>query len=58
VQWQPAIDINRVILGGQIVAIFALLTVRAIAQVRAETRGSTRPPAALRRMVRMRQGRT
>lgn len=30
VTWQPAIDVNRVILGGQIVAIVLLLTIRAI----------------------------
>jgi uncharacterized spore protein YtfJ len=30
VTWQPALDLNRVILGGQIVAIFALLALRAI----------------------------
>jgi uncharacterized spore protein YtfJ len=28
--WQPALDLNRVILGGQIVAIVALLVLRAI----------------------------
>ncbi len=28
--WQPAIDVNRVVLGGQIVAIVALLVLRAI----------------------------
>jgi len=28
--WQPALDLNRVILGGQIVAIVALLLVRSI----------------------------
>ncbi len=28
--WQPALDLNRVILGGQIVAIVALLVVRSI----------------------------
>jgi uncharacterized spore protein YtfJ len=28
VTWQPAIDINRVILGGQLVAIAGLLTLR------------------------------
>jgi uncharacterized spore protein YtfJ len=28
--WQPAIDVNRVILGGQIVAIVALLVLRSI----------------------------
>jgi uncharacterized spore protein YtfJ len=28
--WQPALDVNRAILGGQIVAIVALLVVRSI----------------------------
>jgi hypothetical protein len=28
--WQPAIDLNRVILGGQIVGIVALLVLRSI----------------------------
>jgi hypothetical protein len=28
--WRPALDLNRVILGGQIVAIVALLVVRSI----------------------------
>jgi hypothetical protein len=28
--WQPALDLNRVILGGQIVGIVALLVLRAI----------------------------
>ena len=35
VTWQPALDLNRVILGGQIVAIVLLLTIRAIARARA-----------------------
>jgi uncharacterized spore protein YtfJ len=35
VEWQPALDVNRVILGGQIVAIVLLLTIRAIARARA-----------------------
>ncbi|WP_460849531.1 spore germination protein GerW family protein [Phytohabitans suffuscus] len=30
VRWRPAIDVNRVILGGQLVAIVALLTLRAV----------------------------
>jgi uncharacterized spore protein YtfJ len=29
-RWQPAIDVNRVILGGQIVAIVALLVLRSV----------------------------
>ncbi len=32
VRWRPAVDVNRVILGSQLVAIAALLTVRALAK--------------------------
>jgi len=38
VRWQPAVDVNRVILGGQVVAIVALLTIRTIARLRAHRR--------------------
>jgi uncharacterized spore protein YtfJ len=38
VRWQPAIDINRVILGGQVVAVVALLTIRTMVKARAKTR--------------------
>ena len=38
VKWQPAVDVNRVILGGQIVAIVLLLTIRALARMRARKR--------------------
>jgi uncharacterized spore protein YtfJ len=34
VAWRPAVDINRVVLGGQLVAIAALLTVRALVKAR------------------------
>jgi uncharacterized spore protein YtfJ len=34
VRWRPAIDINKVIVGGQIVAVIALLTVRALIKAR------------------------
>jgi uncharacterized spore protein YtfJ len=34
--WRPAVDVNRIILGGQIVAVVALLTVRAIVKARAK----------------------
>jgi uncharacterized spore protein YtfJ len=37
VRWQPAVDVNRVILGAQIVAILALLTARTA--IRARHRG-------------------
>jgi uncharacterized spore protein YtfJ len=29
-RWQPAIDVNRIILGGQIIAIVALLVLRSV----------------------------
>jgi uncharacterized spore protein YtfJ len=38
VAWQPALNLNRVILGGQLVAIVLLLTIRAIVQARAARR--------------------
>jgi uncharacterized spore protein YtfJ len=34
VRWQPAVDVNRVILGAQVVAVVALLTVRSIIRSR------------------------
>jgi uncharacterized spore protein YtfJ len=40
VKWQPAVDVNRVILGGQIVAIVLLLTIRAVARLRARIRAT------------------
>jgi len=35
--WRPAVDVNRIAMGGQIVAIVALLTIRAIAKARAKS---------------------
>ncbi|WP_203907646.1 spore germination protein GerW family protein [Rhizocola hellebori] len=35
VGWRPAIDINKVIIGGQIVAVVALLVIRAVLKARA-----------------------
>jgi len=37
--WRPAVDLNRIVLGGQIVAVFALLTIRAIVKARATGKG-------------------
>ncbi len=37
VRWRPAVDVNKVIIGGQIVVVAALLTVRAI--IKARSRG-------------------
>jgi uncharacterized spore protein YtfJ len=34
--WRPAVDVNRIVLGGQVVAIVALLTVRAFIRARAK----------------------
>jgi uncharacterized spore protein YtfJ len=36
VVWRPAVDVNRMILGGQIVAIVALLLFRAVVKARAK----------------------
>jgi uncharacterized spore protein YtfJ len=38
VSWRPAIDVGRVILGGQIVAITALLVIRALIRWRGKVR--------------------
>jgi uncharacterized spore protein YtfJ len=34
VRWEPALDINRIILGGQVVAVVALLAARGIVKAR------------------------
>lgn len=36
--WRPAVDVNRIILGGQAVVIVALLTIRAILKARARAK--------------------
>lgn len=36
VRWEPVVNLDRVILGGQIIAIAALLTARTIARLRAK----------------------
>ncbi len=38
VEWKPAIDVNRLIVGGQIVAVVALLTIRKIVKTRRKRR--------------------
>ncbi len=38
VTWRPAVDLNRIVLGGQIVAVFLLLTIRTIVKARAKMR--------------------
>lgn len=38
VTWRPAVDVNRIVLGAQVVAIVALLTIRATVKARAKAR--------------------
>jgi len=38
VSWRPAVDLNRVILGGQVVAVVALLVIRGIVRARSKRR--------------------
>ncbi|HEX6869746.1 MAG TPA: sporulation protein [Micromonosporaceae bacterium] len=38
VRWRPAVDVNRLVLGGQVVAIVALMTVRALVRGRQRRR--------------------
>jgi uncharacterized spore protein YtfJ len=38
VTWRPAVDVNRIVLGGQVVAIVLLLTVRSVLRKRAGRR--------------------
>ncbi len=42
VRWRPAVDVNKIILGGQIVAIVALLTVRTVMRVLAKSKAFRR----------------
>jgi len=42
VRWQPAVDVNRVILGAQVVAVLALLTARAAVKARRRNQESGR----------------
>jgi hypothetical protein len=35
---RPAVDLNRIVLGAQVVAVVALLTIRAIEKTRAKVR--------------------
>ncbi len=50
VTWRPAVDVNKIIIGGQIVGVVALLVIRALARARrgkpAEARGQWRATAA------------
>ncbi|GGL46790.1 spore germination protein GerW family protein [Planomonospora parontospora] len=39
VRWQPALDVNRIVLGGQIVGVVLLLTIRAVTRLLTRRRG-------------------
>ena len=41
VTWQPAVDVNRIVLGGQIPAMVALYAVRTLLKARARRSGDT-----------------
>ncbi len=41
VTWRPAVDVNRMILGGQLVAITALLVLRSVIKARQKAVGNT-----------------
>lgn len=47
VSWQPALDLNRVIVGGQLVALAALLLIRPLVRQRSAGRGGARRSSAL-----------
>ncbi|MEV0973642.1 spore germination protein GerW family protein [Microtetraspora glauca] len=38
VRWQPVVDVNKLIVGGQVIVVVALLTLRTIARLRARKR--------------------
>jgi uncharacterized spore protein YtfJ len=42
VAWRPAVDVNRIIIGAQVVAVVAMLTLRSIARARARPRARRR----------------
>jgi len=46
VQWRPAVDVNRVVLGAQLVAIIALLTLRQYLKLRARRTSASAPMRA------------
>ena len=45
VRWQPAVDVNRIIIGAQFVAVVAILTARAIVKARAGSSWASTPAA-------------
>jgi uncharacterized spore protein YtfJ len=45
VKWRPAVDVNKVIIGGQVVAVVAILAVRAIIKVSSQRAEPRRRPS-------------
>jgi uncharacterized spore protein YtfJ len=56
VKWLPAVDVNKIIVGGQLVAVAAMLLARALLRSRSATRGR-RPAAKIEALRRARPGR-
>ena len=48
VTWRPAVDVNRIVLGGQLVAVTALLVARSLIRQRAAAKARGRNTRALR----------
>lgn len=49
VRWEPAVDVNRIVLGFQVVAVVIALTVRAAVKRAPKTRRGARPRSRPRR---------
>ncbi len=59
VRWQPAVDVNRVVLGAQVVAVIGLLVIRTIVRSRRHTaraRATRRQAAMVRHGIRGTRG--
>lgn len=58
VTWHPAVDVNRIVLGGQVVAVAALFTVRAIISTRTKGKAAAASRSLLATAIgRQRRGR-
>lgn len=51
VRWRPAVDVNRIILGGQIVGAIALLVIGTIVRARTRAVGFRRPIRGILRAI-------
>ncbi|HEY7224568.1 MAG TPA: spore germination protein GerW family protein [Micromonosporaceae bacterium] len=55
VRWQPAVDVNRIVLGAQVVAVTALLVVRAVILRGSRARMGRKRPRAIRATTQQRR---